>query len=206
MASILSKIIRSLKKVLSMDDKRQFSRGDVIVKSSIKGWFAIYDGSPIKTSSYTTKYSLVLMYDPEKYQKDEETGVYEKRPYLVYATSDTPCPETIDEDKETFWMSIADEDQINDVNGKLCEHGLFWDKVTMSLLCLETGEVIKQLKAPKTEYDGSTIIPSSGYLTSICAGIAAVNPKPITSTYDNRNNLYGDYRDAWGRYGYDEYD
>ena len=182
-----------------MDEKRQFERGDIITKSSVKGWFVIYDGTPINVTTYTKKYALVLYYDPEKYQKVDDSGTWDKREFLSYATCTEACAENIDENKETFWYTIAEGEDLEAVHKKLAEMHLHWDRDTLTLTNTETGEVIKQLKSPKLNYDGLPIIPSNGFLRSICATIDKVNPKETAGSGAYHNPYYG-------RYGEDYYD
>lgn len=184
-----------------MDEKRPFQRGDIIVKTSSQDWFAIYDGAPANSlTSYVKRYTLALSYDKYKYQKNEETGVYERMPHLSYATATTPCDETIDECKETFWYEIADEDTELEVLKKLADMGLHWDKETLTLSNIETGEVIKQLKAQVVKYDGTEIKPSTGFLDSICACVSKLQPSKPSSAYSD----YAEYEEYYNRYGYFE--
>lgn len=200
MATIISNIIRTFAKLKRrlMNEKRPFTRGDIITKSTSKGWFVIYDGTEVQVTQYTKKYALVLYYDPEKYTKNEDTGVYDRKPFLTYATSTMPCLETIDENKETYWYNIASEEEEAEVMEKLAEFHLHWNKETFTLTDTETGEVIKQLKMPKIAYCGTPIVPSSGFLASICAMVDKVNPKAVsTPVYANGYN-----REYWDDYEY----
>ena len=167
-----------------MEDKRPFQKGDFIVKKTVKGWFAIYEGNLVPGYSYQKKYSLIAAYDPEKYQKMED-GTYAKAPFFAYATKFERCAESIDETAECYWYGIANEDEIKEAKEILCDHGLAWDDENFRLLDISTGEVVREIVKPKTNYSGAMIHVSRSRLVELQDKIESV--KSTTSPmYDER--------------------
>ena len=184
-------ICRNFKK---MEEKKPFNKGDIIVKKTVKGWFAIYEGNLVPGYGYQKKYSLIAVYDPEKYQK-MENGEYAKAPFFANATKFERCPESIDECNECYWYGFANEDDIKYAQDVLLEHGLRWDAENFRLLDVNTGEVVREIVMPKTQYSGAKIHVSRRRLREIHEAIESKTPITRQPPYDQRYGYWDDMMD-----------
>lgn len=184
----------------------KFEKGMFLTKSYNKGNFIIFEGLDISTS-YSKKYSILAMYDPHKYcRKDETSYDYEYKEYIETATSEKRCSETLSDDKETSWIRKCTDEEKNEAINKLHEFGYDWSDELMSLIDMETGEIIRKIPIVLNEYNGEIIHPLTRNKKNLLYDYveATNNPQskyPHSPYYSKRyNNYYNDYG-----YDYDDY-
>ena len=142
-----------------MSNFTKLTRGDFITYTNKPGTFGIYEGVPLhKNNEYFKQYTLVLFFDPSKYQ--ETKNGYKEAPSLEIASETTKCTKTTDTDWENYWWTKLTPKQKIEAEEKLKEFGYKWDEETLTLVSTDTGEIIyqsKDNKPPKPKYDGRVI-------------------------------------------------
>ena len=160
-------------------EKYVFQKGDFLKKNQKKGSFMIYEGDNLSETTYK-KMSLVLFFDPEAFEQNDD-GVYEHVPKLYLGDKYKPSSETIDTEKEDYWISPCTEEEIQRALEKLKEYGLQWNEETFELTKIENGEVVRKIVMPDNTYDGHTIIPSNKTFIGLALDYCKSKSKTTTS-------------------------
>lgn len=137
----------------------KFEKGDFITWINKPNCFGIFEGIDLTPSyQYSKKYSLALFFDPNKYAQNDN-GTYDNKPNLDISVGERRCEKTIDTDSEDYWWHKLTPIQYENAIATLEEWGYRWDEKTLSLIEIETGEIIKQIVIPKIEYNGEVVKP-----------------------------------------------
>lgn len=148
-----------------MDEKRAFNKGDFIKYKSYgpegKVTFGIFEGVDLAPEfQYTKKLSLVAYYDSHKYSSNLNNGVgWGYAPCLEVATNGKECEKTVDTLVEDNWWSLCTPLEKRNAIEILSSYGYQWDEELLSLVDIDTGEIIHKIIVPKIEYNGETIKP-----------------------------------------------
>lgn len=175
-----------------MEEKQIFKQGDFIKRDNRKGSFMIYEGNNI-SDTCVKKLTLVCAYEPEKYMRTSN-GEYGHIPNLEVAYKTKRCSETIDTEKEDFWIKLCTPQEKLAAIKVLEEYGYVWDEKEMAMIDITTGEIIKRIVVPDNTYHGETIKP-----------IGAVGKAILKSYCLNKSKKEEEVRYAPG-FGYSEYD
>ena len=169
-----------------MGENRTLKPGDFIKRDNKKGSFMIYEGNDISESTYTKKFTLIASYDPEKYMM---TSIgYDHVPHLDVACSTRRCAETIDTDKEDFWISLCNPIEKADAISILEDYGYHWDEEKLEMIDLQTGEIIKKITVPDNTYYGQVIKPITDAFKDILKRFCLDKSKPTTPYYSQHYN------------------
>lgn len=160
-----------------MGEKRVLKEGDFIKRDNRKGSFMIYEGRNI-SDTCVKKLTLVCAYDPEKYMQTS-TGGYDHVPYLDVANKRKPCGETIDTDKEDYWISLCTPTEKADAIEILEQYGYIWDEENMALVDMVTGEIIKRIVIPDNKYYGEIIKPITDDSKNLLKKFCLEKSKPV---------------------------
>ena len=174
-----------------MGEKRVLKEGDFIKRDNRKGSFMIYEGRNI-SDTCVKKLTLVCAYDPEKYM--QTTIGYDHVPHLDVATKEKPCAETIDTEKEDYWISLCTPTEKAQAIDVLEQYGYIWDEENMALVDMVTGEIIKRIVIPDNKYYGEIIRPITDNSKNLLKKFCLDKNKPVYTTYPPS------YRD-WDEYG-----
>ena len=176
----------------------EFNRGDFLKKDSKKGSFMIYEGNNLSDTSYK-KMTLICYYDPEKYVLGP-VG-YETKPSLEIASNEKPCVTTIDTEQEDFWIKKCSEKEKQDALAILRDkYKLEWIEETLTLVDMETGDIIRKVAIPDNSYYGQVIHPITDGFKDL---LKEATIKKLTPSYSSSNYEYHGYQ---GGYGEDFYD
>jgi len=135
-----------------------FEKGDFVGWINVPGSFGIYEGKNLNTNgTYPKKMSLIMYYNPRKYMQVGDS--YKEQPYMEVAENGNPCEKTIDTDKEDYWWHVLTPMQYENALNVLEKHGYRWDEESLALIKIDTGEIVKQIAAPKLEYNGEIVKP-----------------------------------------------
>ena len=173
-----------------MEEKRVFKQGDFLKKNNKEGSFMIYEGNNMSETTYK-KMTLICCYDPEKYMMT--SAGYSHVPHLEVATPTKRCEETIDTEQEDYWISICSDEERMRAERILLRYGYEWDAESLSLVDVETGEVVKKIVIPDNTYYGQIIKPISDAFKAILKRFCITkNKTTYSSQYAN-----GGYPDYW---------
>ena len=161
-------------------EKKPFQKGDFLKKNNKKGSFMIYEGDNLSKTTLK-KMSLVVYYDPEAFERNEN-GVYEQMKKLYVGDKYKPSSETIDTEKEDYWVSLCNEEEIQAAHQKLQEYGYKWDAEKMELTKIENGEIVRKIIVPDNTYYGHTIKPSPSQFKDLAQKYCQEENK-VTTTY-----------------------
>ena len=190
-----------------MEEYRVFQKGDFITETNKPGSFFIYEG--INLSPSYKKLSIIAQYDPSKYRKQDD-GEYYSSPFLEIATNNSKCDKSLYEDKETYWCKICTPEQKEKALEVLRNYGYSWDDETLSIIDINTGEVVRKVTEPKTEYNGETVKPITKKLKDLLRGLCVESNKKKYSysgggssyPYQGARDYYDYYNSRWDEYGY----
>lgn len=172
-----------------MGEKRVFKEGDFIKRDNRKGSFMIYEGKNI-SDTCVKKLTVVCAYDPEKYMQTK-CG-YDHVPHLEVPMKGKPCSETIDTDKEDYWISLCTPTEKADAIQILEEYGYIWDEENLALVDMVTGEIIKRIVIPDNTYYGEIVRPITDDFKDILKKSCLEKSKP---TYPTHSPSYQDWDD-----------
>lgn len=141
--------------------------GDFVTHTNRPGTFGIYEGynKSRDNNCFFNQYSLALYFEPNKFQSTPSG--YKEAPSLEINSLTTTCKKTIDTESENYWWKKLTKTQRIEADEKLKEYGFMWDDETLSLIVIETGEIIYQYKdndndaLPTPMYNGEVINPSN---------------------------------------------
>lgn len=140
--------------------KKIFNKGDFLKYENKPGSFVIFEGIDLMpTYQYTKKLSVAAHFDPSKYCENENGVGWGTRPFLEVAKSNKPCEKTIDTFEEDYFWKICTEAEKAAAIEKLRAYGYEWDDETLSIIDIETGEIVHKIIVPKLEYNGDIIKP-----------------------------------------------
>lgn len=180
-----------------------FNKGDFLKYTSYNGQdeskfaFAIFEGINLAPNFlYSKKLSLALFYDSFKYcQRDNDWSC---GPFLEFAQKNKRCEKTIDTLKEDYWWTICTPQEKEKAINILADYGLEWNEDLLSLVDMETGEIVYKIFSPKVEYNGEKIKPIRSELKKLLKDSVKNKQKTTTTLANAYNNA------AYG-YGYDDY-
>ena len=173
-----------------MEEKKTFNKGDFIKRDNRKGTFMIYEGNNI-SDTCVKKLSLVCAYDPEKYM---QTSIgYDHVPYLDVATNDRRCGETIDTEKEDYWIKLCSPSEKAEAIKILKEYDYMWDEENLAMIDTTTGEIVKRIITPDNKYYGQVIKPITESFKNLLKQVCVKKNKPV---YNPNYN----YREDWDCY------
>lgn len=175
-----------------MGEKRVLKEGDFIKRDNRKGSFMIYEGKNI-SDTCVKKLTLICAYDPEKYM--QTSAGYDHVPYLDVAKDGKLCGETIDTDKEDYWISLCTPTEKADAIEILEQYGYVWDEENLALVDMVTGEIIKKIVIPDNTYYGEIVRPITDDFKGILKKSCLDKSKPTYPSYHNPS-----YQD-WDDYG-----
>lgn len=187
---------------MKINIEMEFKKGDFIKNKSyytdnvLK--FAIFEGTDLaKDYVYLKKYSLALFYSPKKYVSTPEYSGYKE--VFEIATKDKKCNETVDTAIETAWWTICTEEEKKEAIEIINKHGYDWNEELMSIVDIETREIIYHIPIPKIEYNGELIIPNNKLKNKLKKYIMdkSKTSNHAASSYQN----YDDYENYYGYNG-----
>lgn len=183
----------------------KFEKGMFLTKPSEKGSFYIYEGIDVSIYSYSKKYTVVAAYDPHKYCRENDTTyAYTYKAVLSCATNQERCSETISYDSESTWIRICTEEEKQEALEVLHSYGYDWSDELLSLIDMESGEIIRKIPQPCNEYNGNIIQPISGDNEQLLYEYVMSNNTPPTNYSHSPSYSYGGYN--YGQYSdYDFY-
>jgi len=164
-------------------EKRMFKPGDFLTKFNKKGSFMIYEGNDLSQSTYK-RITVVCSYDPEKYVMGDMG--YEQKPELMVGSPTKACSDTLDTDREDYWIHFCTEQEKAQAIEILKKYHLAWNAETLELVDIDTGEVVRKVTLPDNKYYGQVIKPISEDLKSLikkCC-ISKLTPAYPTTYYD----------------------
>lgn len=166
--------------------KSKFSKGDFLKYTNKPNSFVIFEGVDLMpTYQYTKKLSVVVHYDPSKYCENENGMGWSSRPVLEVAKNGKQCEKTVDTyDEDYFWSICTDEEKEAAIQ-KLAEYGYKWDEESLSLIDIETGEIVHRIIVPKLEYNGDVIKPICSEYKELLSDYALSK-----NTYTSRQAYY----------------
>ena len=174
-----------------MEEKKIFKQGDFIKRNNKKGSFMIYEGINVSDSTLK-KMSLIASYDPEKFMQTPMG--YDHIPHLDVSSSKRRCEDTIDTEKEDFWISLCSDIEKDEAKKVLAEYGYLWDEENLSMIDTSTGEIIKKIIVPDNSYHGQIIKPITQDFKDILKKFCIEKNKKetYTSSYQRYWDEYGD--------------
>ena len=141
----------------------------------------IYEGNNI-SDTCVKKMTLVCAYDPEKYMQTEMG--YDHVPYLDVSTKKHRCADTIDTEKEDFWIKLCTPSEKEEAINVLKEYGYVWDEENLAMVDILTGEIVKRIIIPDNKYYGEIIKPITETSKNILKQFCLSKSKPVyTSNY-----------------------
>jgi hypothetical protein len=171
-----------------MEEKKEFKRGDFLKRDNRRGSFMIYEGNNI-SDTCVKKMTLVCAYDPEKYM---QTAMgYDHVPYLDVSTKKHRCADTIDTEKEDFWIKLCTPSEKEEAINVLKEYGYVWDEENLAMVDILTGEIVKRIIIPDNKYYGEIIKPITETSKNILKQFCLSKSKPIYTP---------NYREDWDYY------
>lgn len=191
-----------------MEEKREFKKGDFIRSKSKPASFAIFEGIDLNPSyTYSKRYTVAAFFDPDKYCQNENGCGWSSRPVLEVATKTKPCEKTVDTLKEDYSWVICTEKEKEVAIKVLLDHGFEWNEELLSLIDIESGEIVHKVIIPKLEYKGNIIKPITDKFKMLLRSYTEKENKPNYNYGRNYDNGYGYNYSSYGRYNdYDCWD
>ena len=175
-----------------MGENRTFKQGDFIKRDNKKGSFMIYEGND-KSETSVKKLTLIASYDPEKYMM---TAIgYDNVPHLDVATSTRRCADTVDTEKEDYWISLCTPTEKQDALAVLAYYNYYWDEEKLEMIDLQTGEIIKKIVVPDNTYYGEIIKPITDKFKNMLKQFCINKNRSVSPYYSQR------YDRDWDEYG-----
>jgi hypothetical protein len=171
--------------------KRKFEKGDFLKYENKPGSFVIFEGVDLlPTYQYTKKFSVAAHYDPSKYCENENGVGWSTRPFLEIAKSNKPCEKTLDSLEEDYFWKVCTETEKAAAIQKLRDYGYEWDEESLSIVDMETGEVVHKIIVPKLEYNGDVIKPICDEFKELLTDYV-ISKNTYSSSYGGCNTPYG---------------
>ena len=170
-----------------------FNAGDFLKRDSKRGSFMIYEGENISDSSYK-KMTLLCYFDPEKYMMTPMG--YHQVPNLEVSKRGKRCSETIDTEKEDYWVKVCSPKEKEEALKVLEEYGYEWNEELMALIDIATGAVVCKITKPDNTYYGQIIRPISEAFKALLKKFCLDKNSPAIPVHYG-TSCYDDYYDGY---------
>ena len=170
-----------------------FEAGEFLTSGTSKN-FVIFDGKDISLSPSYHRFTVICHYDPSKYTNDG-SGVYKTAPFLEISTKYKKCEKAVDTDKPNYWWRRCTDTEIQDALKTLESYGYYWDFSSKSLVDIESGEIVAQIRTAKLKYCDEEIKHVTEGNKKVLKGFVDSKSTASTSYGGYNSNYYSQYWD-----------